>query len=153
MKIVTQEISIRAPVEKVFDAYVNHIDEWWPWQGAQYRFTFAPKGIDPKHIRFEAKPGGRFYETFANGDEYVIGHVKEWQPPSKLVYTWKDPSWNADTLIEVSFKQTGAETMLSLRHSGFDALAQPGMAEGYQQGSVEVYGAFKSWVEVNFVRN
>ena len=73
MTTVTETISVKAPIEKVFTAYVERIDEWWPRRGAQFRYSFAPRDVAPEHIRFEPKAGGRFYETFANGEEYVIG--------------------------------------------------------------------------------
>jgi len=148
MNLVTQSITINAPVQRVFDAYVNHINEWWPWRGAKYRFSFAPKEVEPKDIRFEARMGGRFYEKFSNGEEYVIGHITEWAPPAKLAYTWKDPSWKAETLIEIRLEQKGEHTLLHLRHSGFEAAGLPTeAAAGYHEGSLEIYTAFKVWVE------
>lgn len=147
MKVVTESITVRAPIGKVFDAYVNRIDEWWPRQGQQFRYSFAPSDVEPRHIRFEAQLGGRFYETFANGDEYVIGRITEYEPPHKIAYTWKDPGWSAETQIEISFTQSGEETTLSLRHSGFEKLEQPELAEGYQYGSTEIFGVLKVWLE------
>ncbi|HEY4717401.1 MAG TPA: SRPBCC domain-containing protein [Anaerolineales bacterium] len=148
MKVVTHSTSIAAPVEKVFNAYVNHIDEWWLRKGAKYRYSFAPKEVEPKHIQFEAKLGGRLYETFADGNQYVIGKITEWAPSSKLAYTWRDPSWKTETLIEIRFEQVGEQTMLHLRHSGFEAAGLPGEeVGGYQEGSLELYNAFKAWME------
>jgi uncharacterized protein YndB with AHSA1/START domain len=147
MKVVTESISVKAPVERVFEAYVNHIDEWWPRYGKERRYSFAPKDVDPKHIRFEPEEGGRFYETFANGEEYVIGSITEYAPPHKFSYTWKSPDWPAATLIEVTFVQTGEQTVLSLRHSGFEALDMPEMAIGYQDGTTEIFGFLKAWLD------
>ena len=53
---------------------------WWPRQGV-FPYSFAPKSTRPLHIRFEATPGGRYYETFADGSEYVIGTISVWSPP------------------------------------------------------------------------
>ena len=151
MKTVTESITVKAPIDKVFDAYVNRIDEWWPRRTDNFRFTFAPSDVEPLHIRFEPQAGGRFYETFANGEEYVIGTIQEYAPPSKIAYTWKDPDWNAETLVEISFQQSGDETTLSLRHSGFEALEQPEIAGGYSQGAKEIYGILKAWLEEQLV--
>lgn len=153
MKVVNETITVKAPIEKVFQAYVERIDEWWPRQGQNFRYTFAPRDGEPKHIRFEAKLGGRFYETFANGDEYVIGSITAYEPPHKLAYSWKSPNWNADTLIEVSFAQTSEGTTLSLRHSGFEALDEPELAEGYQEGTTEIFGILKTWLEEHIVES
>lgn len=146
MKIVTESITVRAPIEKVFDAYVNHIDDWWPRYGEIRRYSFAPRDVDPGHIRFEPRLGGRFYETFANGDEFDIGAVTEYDPPRKLAYTWKSPDWKAATLIEVTFTQSGDATTLSLRHSGFEALDMPALADGYQDGTREIFGFLEAWL-------
>lgn len=149
MTIVTETISVKAPIEKVFAAYVERINEWWPRRGAQFRYTFSPEDVGPDRIRFEARVGGRFYETFANGEEYVIGTIQEYSPPHKIAYTWKDPDWNAETLVEVTFAQSEDQTILNLRHTGFEALEQPGMAAGYQEGAREIYGILKTWLEAN----
>ena len=153
MTIVTETITIKAPVEKVFAAYVERVDEWWPRRGAQYRYSFAPKDVEPDQIRFEARAGGRLYETFANGEEYLIGTIQDYSPPQKIAYTWKDPDWNAETLIEVSFAQSGEETILNLRHTGFEKLEQSGLAAGYQEGSTEIFGILKTWLEQNIVED
>jgi uncharacterized protein YndB with AHSA1/START domain len=149
MNVVTSSVTIRAPKEKVFAAYVEHIDEWWPRQGVKYRFTFAPREIDPKNILFEPKLGGAFYEIFADGTRFDIGRITEWSPPDKFAYTWKDPDWAAATLVEVFLKQDGKFTTLTVEHSGFDAIGIPGAAEGYNEGSKEIYATLKAWIEAN----
>ena len=151
MSIVTESVTVKAPIEKVFAAYVERIDEWWPRRTDNFRFTFAPSDVDPLHIRFEPQAGGRLYETFANGDEFVIGRITDYQPPQRLAYTWQDPDWPAETLVEIEFAQSGDQTTLSLRHSGFEKLDAPGMAAGYQQGSKEIYAIFKTWLEDHLV--
>jgi len=146
-KVVTESITIKAPVEKVFDAYINNIDDWWPRYGKQRRYSFAPRPVEPQHIRFEPRLGGRFYETFDNGEDFVIGSITEFEPPHKLTYTWQSPDWNAPTIIEVTFAQTTEYTLISLRHSGFEALELPEIAEGYQDGTREIFGYLKAWLE------
>ena len=149
MNSVVEKVTVNAPAAKVFNAYVNFIDEWWPRQGAKYRYTFAPEGVEPDRIRFEARHGGRFYETFADGSEYEMGRITEWNPNTKLSYTWKAPSWSGDTLIEVSFEERDDRTQVTVVHSGIEAVAEPEVAAGYGEGTTEIYGIFTSWVEEN----
>ena len=151
MTAVTQSIAVKAPIEKVFDAYVMRIDEWWPRQGSQFRYSFAPEGTDPDRICFDPKEGGRFFETFTNGEEFTIGTIQEYSPPHKITFTWKDPDWDSATLIEVTFKQSGEETIINLRHSGFEMLNQPGLASGYQEGIREIYGILSIWLNEHIV--
>ncbi len=86
MTSLQTSIRIRAEPPAVFRAYVKQIDRWWPRQGT-YRYSFAPPETEPGHIRFESHQGGRFYEEFADGSEYVIGRIQVWEPPERLIYT------------------------------------------------------------------
>ena len=147
MTVVTETISVKAAVADVFEAYVERIDAWWPRQGKRFRYSFAPKGVDPHHIRFEPRVGGRLYETFSDGSEYVIGAIREYAPPDRIAYTWKAPDWNAETLVDVTFEKAGETTIVRVRHTGFEKLGQPGLAAGYQEGSREIYAALQTWLE------
>ena len=79
--------NIPLPPEKAFDTFVADMDVWWPRQGV-FPYSFAPKTTFPRHIRFKAQLGGRYYETFADGSEYTIGHITAWDPPAKV---WNTP--------------------------------------------------------------
>jgi len=153
MKVFTQNIEINADVDKVFSAYVEKINDWWPRQGKSNRYTWAPEGVEPKDILFEAKVGGRYYERFADGSEFVIGKITEYEPPSKLSYTWQGRDWPGDSLIEVRFEPSGEGTLLSLTHSGFEIFGEEAdsMAEGYSMGTEEILGIFQTWFAENMV--
>ena len=71
------------PPADAFDVFVQQMDTWWPRQGV-FPYSFAPKSTRPQHIRFEAQADGRYYETFADGSEFVIGHITIWEPPAAL---------------------------------------------------------------------
>ena len=64
MTAIERAIAIAAPPERVFAAYVEQINAWWPRQGL-FRYTFAPASTAPAEIHFEPVPGGRLYERFA----------------------------------------------------------------------------------------
>jgi uncharacterized protein YndB with AHSA1/START domain len=145
MDSVTESIYIRAAKAKVFDAFVNHVNEWWPFEG-KYNYSFAPEGVQPKEIRFEAKPGGRFYETFANGEVYEIGSVADWQPPDKFSFTWKGEEYKAPTLVEVLFTEADNQTKVTLIHSGWEAAGLSDYAESYGVGWEEILQKFDTWL-------
>ncbi len=141
---VNVSITIKASKAKVFDAFVNHINEWWLRMG-KFSYSFAPEGVEPGQIHIEPRLGGRFYEVFANGQEFQIGEVVAWQPHDHLQLTWKGEEYNAPTLIDVSFSQTGEFTKVTLNHSGWTAAGVPSYAEGYGQGWNELLEVFASW--------
>ena len=82
MSSYTQSIQIAASPEKIFHVYVEKINEWWPWQGKNNRHSWAPEGTEPSEIHFEPKIGGRYFERFADGSEFEIGHITIYEPPN-----------------------------------------------------------------------
>jgi uncharacterized protein YndB with AHSA1/START domain len=148
MTIVREHISIRGTQSRVFTAYVAHIDKWWPRMGT-YRYSYAPASTEPKQIQFEQKINGRFYETFADGSEYVIGHIIEWNPPHQLSYTWRDPQWPSHTTVTVTFAENEGETVVTVTHVGFGENGVPTIAEGYEIGLREIMMGFQTWTEAN----
>ncbi len=145
MEIVAS-VDIKANAEKVFDAYVNHIDSWWIRQGT-YRYSFAPEVTEPRHIQFDPRPGGRFYERFADGSEYTIGRIQDWEPPHMFQYTWKAPEWPLETTITVRFTEDEGRTTVEVTHEGFEAEGMQELSEGYLVGLKEILGGLKAWVQ------
>lgn len=145
MDSLTESIYIRASKAKVFDAFVNHINEWWPFKG-KYDYSFAPDTTKPKQIGFEARPGGSFYEIFANGERYHIGEITAWQPPDQLAFTWKGAEYKAPTLVEVLFTEADSQTKVTLTHSGFEKAGVPDYAESYGVGWDEILAVFDKWL-------
>lgn len=143
--VARQAIEIAADRERVFDAFVNDINRWWPRQG-KYRYSFAPADTEPGEIHFEPHPGGRYYEKFANGRELIIGHITTWDPPVRLSYTWRAPDWDGETLVEIAFKVVDGGTRVEIRHSGWENPGVPDAAIGYGEGHADVLQAFADWV-------
>lgn len=145
MDSVTESIYIRANKARVFDAFVNHINEWWLRKG-KFSYSFAPEKTQPKHVHFEPRLGGRYYEIFENGEEYQIGQITIWEPPNRLAYTWKGEEYKAPTTVEVIFSEANGQTLVTLTHSGFEAAGVPDYAESYGIGWDEILGKFDSWL-------
>jgi DNA-binding transcriptional ArsR family regulator/uncharacterized protein YndB with AHSA1/START domain len=113
----TARLQVRVPLDpaKAFMLFTDGIDEWWPLDEG---FTY---GRDLFHeIHLEPRLGGRFYERFRDGEEFDIGRVAVWEPPTRVVFTWRDPAWRADTEVEVTFEADGDGTILVLTHRGFE---------------------------------
>lgn len=143
MAEVNEKIDIVADRVTVFNVYVNRIDEWWPRRGDRYRYSFAPESTAPAHIRFEPRAGGRFYEVFEDGSEYDIGSVETYDPPNEFVYTWRAPSWERASRVQVRFAQNGDTTTVMVNHTGFPS---DDVAQGYGEGLREILGVFARFV-------
>ena len=114
---------IRAPRQKVFDAFVKP-DLVRQWMG--------PRGFKVTALEMEPRTGGRYRMTMQHraGDTATVnGTYREVTPPERIVFTWK---WEGEqmgalpeTLVTVTFAERrgeqGAETELQLLHSGFPA--------------------------------
>lgn len=133
MPDVRLEATVPLPPEQAYDTFVEQMDIWWPRRGV-FPYSFAPESTRPLHIRFESQHGGRYYETFADGSEYVIGKIVAWEPPARLKYTWRDPTWQGATTIEVRFSTSADGTEVAYAQSGFAAAGVAWLIPYYQVG-------------------
>ena len=110
-------LRVKAPPERAFAAFVGEIGAWWRPNGL---FQTTPRA--PGVLAFEPGEGGRLTETLASGKVFEIGRVLAWEPPRRLVFSWRQASFPPDlaTEVEVSFEPVGDETRVSVEHRGFD---------------------------------
>ena len=110
-------LRVKAPRERAFDAFVREIGAWWRPNGL---FQTTPRA--PGMLAFEPGEGGRLIETLANGKVFEIGRITAWEPPTRLVFSWRQANFPPDlhTEVEVRFEPVGEETRVSVEHRGFD---------------------------------
>jgi len=84
---------------------------------------------------------------FADGTEYTIGEVTEYDPPELLQYTWKAPDWPAVTTITVRFTEEGGRTTVAVTHEGFGIDGVPDFGDSYAEGLREILGGLKAWTQ------
>jgi len=120
---------IRAPREKVFDAFVDEslIAAW-----------HCPRGMKVTSARSDARPDGRWRIDMAarDGTKFSVGgRFQTLERPSRLAYTWQ---WEGDTVssmpnletfIEVEFESKNGGTELRMTHSGFPSAESRGNHE------------------------
>jgi glutathione S-transferase len=108
---------IRAPREKVFDAFVDEalLGAW-----------HCPRGMEVSAAQVDARVGGawRIDMRSREGTRFVVGgRYREITRPSRLVYSWQweagGPMPELQTLVEVDFSEKDGGTELRMRHSGF----------------------------------
>lgn len=113
---------IRAPREKVFDAFTDE---------AMLRQWHCPRGLSVPHSRSDARAGGQWQLQMLarDGTRLAVGGVyREVKRPERLAYTWawqgeNSPMAGVETLVEVDLIERDGGTELRLRHSGFPAAA------------------------------
>jgi uncharacterized protein YndB with AHSA1/START domain len=114
-------VSLRVPAspERAFAAFVDEIGVWWR---ANPLFAFTPR--DPGVMAFEPGAGGRLTTTLANGKVFEIGRIRAWEPPRRLVFGWRQATFEPgqDTEVEVRFDLIGEETRVTVEHSGWDTV-------------------------------
>ncbi|WP_309091988.1 SRPBCC family protein [Phenylobacterium sp.] len=109
-------LRVKASPERAFSAFVEEIGDWWRPNG-----LFQTTPHPPGRLAFEPGEGGRLTETLAAGKVFEIGRILAWEPPRRLVFSWRQANFPPDlqTEVEVSFEPVGAETRVSVEHRGF----------------------------------
>lgn len=120
-------VSVTVAVEPAvaFDVFTREIDLWWR-RGPRYRLA----GRRPGSLSFEPGVGGRLFEAFDTPSGTRVqeaGRVSVWEPPSRVVFTWRSANFAADesTEVEVRFEPTDTGTRVTVQHRGWAAI-RPG---------------------------
>ncbi|MBA4014282.1 MAG: ATPase [Phenylobacterium sp.] len=121
-------LRVKAPPERAFAAFVGEIGAWWRPNGL---FQTTPRA--PGVLAFEPRAGGRLTETLANGKVFEIGRIRAWEPPSRLVFSWRQANFPPElhTEVEVRFEAVGEETRVSVEHRGFDQVPEGAARHGF----------------------
>jgi uncharacterized protein YndB with AHSA1/START domain len=117
-------VALRVPAaaERAFAAFTEQISEWWRPNGL-FQFTAGRTGT----LAFEPGPDGRLVETYPDGESFVVGHIRVWDPPHRLVLTWRHANFAAEqeTELHVRFDAVdGAhgQTRITVEHFGWDTI-------------------------------
>lgn len=121
-------LRVKATPERAFAAFVDEIGAWWRPNGL---FQTTPRA--PGVLAFETGEGGRVTETLANGKVFEIGRIRAWEPPSRLVFSWRQANFPPElhTEVEVLFEAVGEETRVSVEHRGFDQVPEGAARHGF----------------------
>lgn len=133
---------IRAPREKVFDAFTDEaaMAQW-----------HCPRGLHVGEVHADVRVGGRYRITMVTRDGVVHGSGGVYQTierPSFLAYTW---SWDTEgdaaartTLIEVTLTEKDGGTQLHMRHTGFP---DAGIRDDHHQGWTSVFNRLVDFLD------
>ncbi|MGH7931607.1 MAG: SRPBCC domain-containing protein [Candidatus Binataceae bacterium] len=132
---IRKSIRVERPPDISFRVFCEEIGEWWPG------------GFGGKDIRMclERQVGGRLYERRSDGTECEIGRVTAYQPPAVVAFTWRAPSWDVPTRVEIRFTGEGSGTRVELEHSGWEQDAKTRDArKNYDSGWDFVLGHYQA---------
>nr|WP_246371160.1 SRPBCC family protein [Phenylobacterium haematophilum] len=119
---------VKAAPSRAFAAFVGEIGAWWRPNGL---FQTTPRA--PGVLAFEPGEGGRLTETLASGKVFEIGRIRVWDPPHRLVFSWRQANFPPElsTEVEVRFEAVGEETRVSVEHRGFDQVPEGAARHGF----------------------
>jgi uncharacterized protein YndB with AHSA1/START domain len=125
-------LRVKASPERAFQAFVEEIGAWWR---PSPLFETTPR---PGRLSFELPQdgrgeGGRLIETREGGKVFEIGQIRVWEPPTRLVFAWRQANFPLDlhTEVEVGFEAVGDETRVSVEHRGFDQVPAGAARHGF----------------------
>ncbi len=112
---------VKATPERAFAAFTEEIAQWWQPNGL-FELRRSRSGV----LSFEPGPRGRLIETYADGSVFVIGDVRVWDPPRRLVVGWRQESFAPDqsTELHVRFELVDQETRVTVEHFGWDTIPE-----------------------------
>jgi uncharacterized protein YndB with AHSA1/START domain len=113
---IVQEVTIKAPAEKIFNALTNP-DELLKWWGAEGKFQCV-------HAESDLRPGGKWRMRVSGGcgtgvSSIVSGEYRTVQPPHLLIFTWLREEENTpETLVRWDLEEKDGVTTVRVTHSG-----------------------------------
>jgi uncharacterized protein YndB with AHSA1/START domain len=111
---VRKTIRVNAPQARAFEVFTARFSSWWP---KAHHIGAA----EMKDAIIEPRKGGRWYEKGVDGSECDWGEVLAWEPPSKVVLSWRlNGQFKIDEAVEseleVRFIADGSATRVELEH-------------------------------------
>ncbi len=112
------QTTVAVPPPEAFRVFTDELDQWWR-RGRAYRI-----GDASSVLRLEPGVGGRLVETYqvkGRAKEHAFGEVTVWDPPARLVLSWRNVNFAPDevTEVEVLFAPSARGTQVTIVHRGW----------------------------------
>jgi len=147
IEAVVKKTRVVLGVDEAFQLFTRDMGRWWPLGTHSIAADTHEGRVTAEGVVFEEREGGRIYETLSDGSEGTWGRVLAWEPPTRVVFSWK-PNLTAGphTEVEVRFRSAGDVTEVELEHRGWEAFGEDAAAlrEGYDSGWPRVLEMFRS---------
>jgi uncharacterized protein YndB with AHSA1/START domain len=124
---VVKTVTVPLAPAAAFELFTARMAEWWPLETHSIAADTLAGRVRASTIAFGPGVGGRIVETMSDGAQAEWGRVLEWEPPHRVVFSWKpnlDPG--PFTRVEVTLSPAGTGARLELVHTGWEALGAAG---------------------------
>jgi uncharacterized protein YndB with AHSA1/START domain len=134
---IVQEIAIRRPAEKIFEAMTNadELVKWWRVEG---KFQII-------HMESDLRPGGKWRMRLVGGrgtETVVSGEYRKIERPHLLILTWIRENEDAtETLVRWELAEKDGVTTVRVTHSGLTSESLRARNNGWPMilGLLQVY--------------
>jgi uncharacterized protein YndB with AHSA1/START domain len=144
MDAIEREVSLGCSRRHAFQVFTSRVDLWWPR---------GHRRFEASKLTFEPFVGGRFQEQGAGGECVVLGEILVWEPPERLVYTWRPGTSSGHTQVEIHFlEQEDGRTRVVVCHRPGDHGSDQDWAtraQRFVQGWSVVLPAFQRHAELD----
>ena len=109
---IVQEVVIRRPAEKIFEAVTNP-DELMKWWRVEGKFRVI-------HMESDLRPGGKWKMRLVGGhgtETVVVGEYRTIERPRLLIFTWIRED-AIETLVRWELHERDGVTTVRVTHSG-----------------------------------
>ncbi len=140
---VVKTLTVNVAQARAFDVFTVGIDRWWPKSHGIGNSPMKMSVIEPR-------VGGRWYTVHEDGAEIVVGYMKVWDAPNRIVFSWEvNSQWKPDATVasevEVRFTADGPNaTRVELEHRKFEMLG----AEGGEKMRGDVNGGWTGLLDL-----
>ena len=134
---IEQEVTVNAPLDRVWSAFTKEIDVWW-----KHRLL----GND-SNLSLEPAIGGHFLER--NGDSAAVWGTVTFIKPQEVMVLQGALGMQRDAVASTysyEFNEENGATRLKLRHVAFGT-QDHAMAEGHRAGWEVLWDCLKAYVE------
>jgi DNA-binding transcriptional ArsR family regulator len=133
---VRKSVTVALSIDRAYALFTERISSWWP---------FKTKSIGAERaesVVLEGRAGGRLYEELTGGGQALWGEVLVWDPPRRLVLSWRVNADDPSTVIEVNFIESQSGTNVELEHRGWENYRTDGSehAASYDAGWESIFG-------------
>jgi uncharacterized protein YndB with AHSA1/START domain len=143
---VVKTVEVGLSPQDAFVLFTEGMGSWWPVDTHSIAADTYEGRFSTEKLVFEARKGGRIYELMSNGEIGEWGIVLEWDPPVRVMFSWK-PNLRDEpaTQVEVTFRSSKRGTIVDLQHTGWERLGSVSarMRGAYDQGWPGVLGLFR----------
>lgn len=126
--VLERTIALRCSPDHAFRVFTEMTDLWWP---RGHRRTPQARLV------LEATADGRLLERAPSGEEWVLGQLTTFEPPTHLSFDWFPGSPAAPTAVEVAFRPTPEGSEIAIVHRALSdgaRAAWPGKVALFERG-------------------